>query len=139
MPVIVRWWCAPEPPGSATAKPANSITTSEGIGMQAEPSAISRNTAGSPPSRTKCHVAVTIDSVTEARTSMGASTIPSTPMRVWIDLTNSPHVLVMRPVIELLEREGHEVRVTARDFAQTLGLLRRFEIPHTTIGRHRGE
>jgi predicted glycosyltransferase len=60
-------------------------------------------------------------------------------MRVWIDLTNSPHVLVMRPVIELLERDGHEVRVTARDFAQTLGLLRRFEIPHTAIGRHRGE
>ncbi len=60
-------------------------------------------------------------------------------MRVWIDLTNSPHVLVMRPVIEALEREGHEVRVTARDFAQTLGLLRRFQIPHTAIGRHRGE
>jgi predicted glycosyltransferase len=60
-------------------------------------------------------------------------------MRVWIDLTNSPHVLVMRPVIEALQRDGHEVRVTARDFAQTLGLLRRFEIPHTAIGRHRGE
>jgi predicted glycosyltransferase len=60
-------------------------------------------------------------------------------VRVWIDLTNSPHVLVMRPVIEALERDGHEVRVTARDFAQTLGLLRRFQIPHTAIGRHRGE
>jgi uncharacterized protein len=60
-------------------------------------------------------------------------------VRIWIDLTNSPHVLVMRPVIEALERDGHEVRVTARDFAQTLGLLRRFEIPHTAIGRHRGE
>ncbi len=60
-------------------------------------------------------------------------------MRIWIDLTNSPHVLVMRPVIEVLEREGHEVRVTARDFAQTLGLLRRFQIPHTAIGHHRGE
>ncbi len=45
----------------------------------------------------------------------------------------------MRPVIEVLEREGHEVQVTARDFAQTLGLLRRFQIPHTAIGRHRGE
>ena len=61
------------------------------------------------------------------------------PMRVWIDLTNSPHVLVVRPVIEALERDGHEVRVTARDFAQTLGLLRRLQIPHTAIGRHRGE
>jgi uncharacterized protein len=60
-------------------------------------------------------------------------------MRVWIDLTNSPHVLVMRPVIEVLREDGHEVKVTARDFAQTLGLLDRFAIEHTTIGRHRGE
>jgi hypothetical protein len=60
-------------------------------------------------------------------------------VRVWIDLTNSPHVLVMRPVIELLREDGHEVRVTARDFAQTLELLQRFQIPHTAIGRHRGE
>ncbi len=60
-------------------------------------------------------------------------------VRVWVDLTNSPHVLVMRPVIELLQGEGHEVRVTARDFAQTLELLDRFAIPHDAIGRHRGE
>jgi predicted glycosyltransferase len=60
-------------------------------------------------------------------------------MRVWIDLTNSPHVLVMRPVIETLREDGHEVRVTARDFAQTLELLERFAIAHTAIGRHRGE
>jgi uncharacterized protein len=60
-------------------------------------------------------------------------------MRVWIDLTNSPHVLVMRPVIERLHAEGHEVQVTARDFAQTLALCERFGIAHTAIGRHRGE
>ncbi len=60
-------------------------------------------------------------------------------MRVWIDLTNSPHVLVMRPVIELLRADGHEVRVTARDFAQTLALCERLGIEHTAIGRHRGE
>jgi predicted glycosyltransferase len=60
-------------------------------------------------------------------------------MRVWIDLTNSPHVLVMRPVIELLRADGHEVSVTARDFAQTIELCERFGIAHTAIGRHRGE
>jgi uncharacterized protein len=59
-------------------------------------------------------------------------------VNVWIDLTNSPHVLVMRPVIERLRAAGHDVEVTARDFAQTLGLLRRFGIEHTEIGRHRG-
>ena len=59
-------------------------------------------------------------------------------MRVWIDLTNSPHVLVMRPVIDRLRDEGHEVEVTAREFAQTVELCERFHIPHTVVGRHRG-
>jgi uncharacterized protein len=59
-------------------------------------------------------------------------------MRVWIDLTNSPHVLVMRPVIERLRTEGHDVRVTVRDFAQTIELCERLDIPHVAIGRHRG-
>jgi predicted glycosyltransferase len=59
-------------------------------------------------------------------------------VNVWIDLTNSPHVLVMRPVIEVLKARGHTVQVTARDFAQTLGLCERFGIDHTAIGRHRG-
>jgi predicted glycosyltransferase len=59
-------------------------------------------------------------------------------VRVWIDLTNSPHVLVLRPVIERLRAQGHDVQVTARDFAQTLALCRRFGIDHTEIGHHRG-
>ncbi|HEX2415182.1 MAG TPA: DUF354 domain-containing protein [Thermoleophilaceae bacterium] len=59
-------------------------------------------------------------------------------MRIWIDLTNSPHVLVMRPLIEIMRADGHEVEVTARDFAQTLQLCERFGIPHTAVGRHRG-
>ncbi len=59
-------------------------------------------------------------------------------MRIWVDLTNSPHVLVMRPVIANLRERGHEVEVTARDFAQTLELCERFGIAHTAIGRHRG-
>jgi predicted glycosyltransferase len=59
-------------------------------------------------------------------------------VRVWIDLTNSPHVLVMRPLIEAMRADGHEVEVTARDFAQTLELCERFDIVHEAIGRHRG-
>jgi uncharacterized protein len=59
-------------------------------------------------------------------------------VRVWIDFTNSPHVLVLRPVIERLRAQGHEVHVTARDFAQTLALCDRFGIEHTAIGHHRG-
>ena len=59
-------------------------------------------------------------------------------MRVWVDLTNSPHVLVMRPVIARLRADGHDVSVTARDFSQTLELCDRFGIDHTPVGRHRG-
>jgi predicted glycosyltransferase len=59
-------------------------------------------------------------------------------MRVWVDLTNSPHVLVMRPVIRALEARGAEVLVTARDFAQTLPLAERHGLDVEPIGRHRG-
>jgi uncharacterized protein len=59
-------------------------------------------------------------------------------VRVWADLTNSPHVLVLRPLIEAMREDGHEVEVTARDFAQTLELCERFGIEHTAVGRHRG-
>jgi uncharacterized protein len=59
-------------------------------------------------------------------------------VRVWVDLTNSPHVLVMRPLIAAMRADGHRVEVTARDFAQTLELLERFGMAHTPVGHHRG-
>jgi uncharacterized protein len=45
-------------------------------------------------------------------------------MKVWIDCSNSPHPLLFAPVARRLEREGHTVRVTARDHAQTVELVR---------------
>ena len=59
-------------------------------------------------------------------------------MRVWVDLTNSPHPLVLRPIIERLRAEGHAVSVTARDFAQTVELAERLGLGATVIGHHRG-
>jgi predicted glycosyltransferase len=59
-------------------------------------------------------------------------------VRVWVDLTNSPHVLVLRPVIAALRARGADVQVTARDFAQTVGLAERFGLGAEVIGRHRG-
>jgi predicted glycosyltransferase len=43
-------------------------------------------------------------------------------MRVWIDLANSPHVPLFEPVVERLRDDGHDVVLTARDHAQTVGL-----------------
>jgi len=59
-------------------------------------------------------------------------------LRVWIDITNSPHVLVFRPVINLLKEQGHELFVTSREFAQVSELLKRFDIDHYQIGTHQG-
>jgi hypothetical protein len=59
-------------------------------------------------------------------------------MRIWVDITNSPHVVIFRPLIARLRARGHEVTVTAREFAQTTGLLERFGIEHRLVGAHGG-
>jgi predicted glycosyltransferase len=60
-------------------------------------------------------------------------------MRVWVDITNSPHVLFFRPLIQLLQADGHEVEVTAREYAQTLELLELHGLAHEVVGpRHGG-
>src|SRR3954468_5720759 len=66
--------------------------------------------------------------------------VPGGPpsMRIWFDMTAPAHPVVFRPVIERLVRDGHEVDVTARDYAQTLPLLQRMGIPFTAMGRHGG-
>lgn len=45
-------------------------------------------------------------------------------MRIWVDLSNSPHVLLFAPVVRRLASTGHTVLVTARDNAQTVELAR---------------
>ena len=63
---------------------------------------------------------------------------PGGRVRVWIDLTNSPHVVVFAPMIERMRARGWDVAVTARAFAQTFELLELHGIDHTVIGRHGG-
>ena len=59
-------------------------------------------------------------------------------MRVWIDVTNSPHVVFFRPLVGLLTARGHEVTLTARDFAQTLELLEDAGLEHVVVGPPHG-
>ncbi|MBA3717324.1 MAG: DUF354 domain-containing protein [Actinobacteria bacterium] len=59
-------------------------------------------------------------------------------MRVWIDLTNTAHVLVLRPLVERLEAGGHEVELTARPLSHTLELLDDWGHPYTPLGRYGG-
>ncbi len=59
-------------------------------------------------------------------------------MRAWIDVTNSPHVPFFRPLIALLEERGHEVRISARAFAQTLELLDDAGLDYEVVGPPHG-
>jgi predicted glycosyltransferase len=59
-------------------------------------------------------------------------------MRVWVDFTASAHPLVFRPLVALLEKQGHEVEITARDYAQTLQLIESHGMRATVIGHHGG-
>ena len=43
-------------------------------------------------------------------------------MRVWVDLTNAPHVPVLAPLVRVLRERGAVVELTARSFGQTAEL-----------------
>jgi len=59
-------------------------------------------------------------------------------MRIWIDLANSPHVPFFRALIPEFVARGHEVEITARDFAQTVELATRAGMTPHVIGAHGG-
>ncbi len=59
-------------------------------------------------------------------------------MRIWVDLSAPAHPVVFRPVIEDLRRRGHDVSVTARDYAETLALTERLGLKATPLGSHGG-
>jgi uncharacterized protein len=59
-------------------------------------------------------------------------------VRVWCDFTASAHPLVFRPLVERLQAQGHEVEITARDYAQTLQLIESQGMSATVIGHHGG-
>jgi hypothetical protein len=55
-------------------------------------------------------------------------------MLIWIDLANSPHVPFFRALKQEFEGRGHEVRVTARDFAQTVELAQSAKLDPVVVG-----
>lgn len=59
-------------------------------------------------------------------------------MTFWIDLDNSPHVLLFAPIIRELERRGVRLIITVREFAQTQELARQHGLKSTTVGKHYG-
>ncbi len=59
-------------------------------------------------------------------------------MLIWIDLANSPHVPFFRALAGEFRARGHEVAVTAREFAQTIELARAAGLRPEVVGGHGG-
>src|SRR5579863_8748614 len=59
--------------------------------------------------------------------------------RIWIDLDNSPHVPLFRPIIERLKQQDYELLVTARDAYQVRDLVDFYGIQATIVGKHYGK
>ena len=60
-------------------------------------------------------------------------------MKIWIDVTNTPHVNVLMPIIRHLEKNGHELIITARDFSETIPMLEKNGINPVVFGGHKGK
>ncbi len=59
-------------------------------------------------------------------------------MRIWIDITAPAHPLVFRPIVKRLKSRGHQVTITARDYAQTIELLDAQGVDYELFGKHGG-
>lgn len=57
-------------------------------------------------------------------------------MKVWIDISNAPHVRFFKDVIKYLEAEGEDVIVTARQFGDIHKLLEMYDIDFISVGKH---
>lgn len=58
-------------------------------------------------------------------------------MRIWIDLCNSPHVVFFAGLIRELQ-SAHDVVLTCRPLADTVGLLEQQGFAYHVVGRHYG-
>ena len=55
-----------------------------------------------------------------------------------MDCTAAAHPLVLRPIVDRLEAQGHETFITTREYGQTVGILDRLGLPYTVVGEHGG-
>ena len=69
---------------------------------------------------------------------VGAACYSQRLVRIWVDFTNTAHVIVLRPLVELLLGDGHDVELTARPLSHTVELLEDWGRPFTVLGRHGG-
>jgi len=59
-------------------------------------------------------------------------------MKIWVDLTNSPHINFFKSLIADWKNEGHEVIITCRDLANTIDLIEQNGWEYHEVGGHAG-
>ncbi len=59
-------------------------------------------------------------------------------MRIWFDITNTPHVHVLLPIIRHLEKKN-EIIISARNFSEILPLLKVHDIDPIVLGEYKGK
>jgi predicted glycosyltransferase len=60
-------------------------------------------------------------------------------MKIWFDLSNSPHINLFHDLIKDLEKSGHEVIITCRPLANTIDLLEQKKMKYKIVGDHYGK
>lgn len=60
-------------------------------------------------------------------------------MKIWFDISNSPHINMFYALIFQLKQEGHSIIITSRPLANTLALLDQKGLPHHVVGKHYGK
>lgn len=59
-------------------------------------------------------------------------------MTIWFDFTNPPHVNFFNPFIREYQKLGYEIMSSARDFVETIDLLKLYNIEFEVYGKHGG-
>ncbi|WP_409200996.1 DUF354 domain-containing protein [Methanobrevibacter sp. DSM 116169] len=57
-------------------------------------------------------------------------------MKIWIDISNAPHVRFFKDIIKHLEDQGEDLIITARDFGDIHKLLNLYNIDFISLGKH---
>jgi uncharacterized protein len=60
-------------------------------------------------------------------------------MKIWFDISNSPHINMFFDLIKELEHDGHRIIITSRPLANTVELLDQKGLKHTVVGEHYGK
>lgn len=57
-------------------------------------------------------------------------------LKIWIDISNAPHVRFFKDVIKYLEKQGEDLVITGRKFGDIHKLMEMYKIDFISVGKH---